>query len=628
MDFEQEEAELRRTIASMADHDPMGLRQMLLDRIADSFKSEAGNTNDVSAALFGREAEQGVRLLQLLDRRYAVVVTNPPYMGGKNMDTPLKKYVERYYSSGKRDLYSSFIVRCLELCLPNGRVAMVTMQSWMFLRSFVDLRAVPNERLSEAYKKCEFTGLLRETSLEGLVHLGRYAFSEIGNAIVAPILFTMQHTPPVSNHQIWACRLTAPRPSEEQAALLLKVAKLGRVTGMLFKPYQADFLTIPETPIIYWLRPNFFKKLRSSYLLRNIAEIRQGLATGDNERFTRCYWEISSHGEVNECKPISGRWFWYAKGGGFCKCAGLEWICIDWEHNGSRLSSFPASVLRSPEFYFRPGLTYSLMARGSLAMRVMDKALFDMAGIAVFPNRIIKRSSIAALTSVHIASYLLRVIIQDLKFSVGYVANLTLDSNISLHLLTSIGDFCIILKHHLIAQTLTERKFVNLSMEESYGIQTLLHSLEGLNEQVVSSAYVLEEADLEAVLEETGTPAGWYPFIFGYDTLPTLPTYFGLPPLPQEVLEYLVTHERISPADKELAGIKANLRALYVEGPGAKNVDHEETDESAEDSEGQEEVASGAHIPIPTETFLEELSVKMQIHPISVYWLLEELKAE
>ncbi len=32
--------------------------------------------------------------------------------------------------------------------------------------------------------------------------------------------------------------------------------------------------------------------------------------------------------------------------------------------------------------------------------------------------------------------------------------------------------------------------------------------------------------------------------------------------------------------------------------------------------------------PIPTETFLEELSQKLRVHPISVYWLLEELRAE
>jgi hypothetical protein len=124
LDFDLAEAELRRTITEMANRDPAGLRQMLLDRVAESFKAEAGDTDDASAALFGREAEQGVRLLQLLERRYAVVVTNPPYMGSKNMETLLKKYVEKYYPAGKRDLYAAFILRCIELCRPNGRVAM------------------------------------------------------------------------------------------------------------------------------------------------------------------------------------------------------------------------------------------------------------------------------------------------------------------------------------------------------------------------------------------------------------------------------------------------------------------------------------------------------------------------
>src|SRR6266566_485363 len=140
MDFDPEEAELRRTITAMANHDPLGLRQMLLERVADSFKAEAGNADDVSAALFGREVERGVRLLQLLDRRYALVVTNPPYMGSRNMNLPLKKYVEKYYPSGKRDLCVAFILRCSELCRPNGMVAMVTPHNWMFLGSFEEVR--------------------------------------------------------------------------------------------------------------------------------------------------------------------------------------------------------------------------------------------------------------------------------------------------------------------------------------------------------------------------------------------------------------------------------------------------------------------------------------------------------
>jgi hypothetical protein len=78
---------------------------------------------------------------------------------------------------------------------------------------------------------------------------------------------------------------------------------------------------------------------------------------------------------------------------------------------------------------------------------------------------------------------------------------------------------------------------------------------------------------------------------------------------------------------------------MYEGGPGAATTDHRPPTPDDEDADGglssvvggqedDEAAVSGAHIPIPTETFLEELSVKMQIHPISVYWLLEELRRE
>ncbi len=52
-----------------------------------------------------------------------MVCTNPPYMGSKNMDATLKRYVEQHYKPGKRDVYAAFIMRCLELCQHAGRVA-------------------------------------------------------------------------------------------------------------------------------------------------------------------------------------------------------------------------------------------------------------------------------------------------------------------------------------------------------------------------------------------------------------------------------------------------------------------------------------------------------------------------
>lgn len=72
--------------------------------------------------------------------------------------------------------------------------------------------------------------------------------------------------------------------------------------------------------------------------------------------------------------------------------------------------------------------------------------------------------------------------------------------------------------------------------------------------------------------------------------------------------------------------MKARLRTLYEAGPGAKVEDDEPAEKGDDDEEGG--AALGARIPIPTETFLEELAVKLEVHPISVHWLLEELKAE
>ena len=165
-------------------------------------------------------------------------------------------------------------------------------------------------------------------------------------------------------------------------------------------------------------------------------------------------------------------------------------------------------------------------------------------------------------------------------------------------------------------------------MEQTSYVETLLHTIEGIINTIVIATYKLSEQDIQQIKDETGTPGGWYPLIASYDTLPTIPADLNLPLLPQELFDYLETHERINLSTKDLAHIKTNLRTLYEAGPGAENIEQEENDEKAEDNGYVEDAVSDAQIPIPTETFLEELSVKMQLHPISVYWLLEELKVE
>ena len=116
-----------------------------------------------------------------------MVATNPPYMGSKNMGSVLREYVEqRYFWVGA--ISTAFILCCIRLSQSAGRVAMVAQKSWIFLSSYAQLRAC-DEKASEDIERTmstQFRGVLRETGLEAIAHLGRYAFSEIGNAAVAP----------------------------------------------------------------------------------------------------------------------------------------------------------------------------------------------------------------------------------------------------------------------------------------------------------------------------------------------------------------------------------------------------------------------------------------------------------
>ena len=90
---------------------------------------------------FVSEAAKGLRFLRLLGRRYDVVATNPPYLDSRDYSAVHKAYLEDQFPSSKRNLFAAFIQRCLEFAKPQGLVAMITGQSFMFISSYETLRA-------------------------------------------------------------------------------------------------------------------------------------------------------------------------------------------------------------------------------------------------------------------------------------------------------------------------------------------------------------------------------------------------------------------------------------------------------------------------------------------------------
>lgn len=130
--------------------------------------------------LFGHaeltDLESAFRIIEYLEPRYHVVVTNPPYMGLSNANPVLKNYVTKKYSDSKADLFATFMERCLLALVPKGYMGMINQQSWMFLSSFEALR-----------KK-----VLEEDTIVVMAHLGPRAFETIGGEVVQTTSFVLK----------------------------------------------------------------------------------------------------------------------------------------------------------------------------------------------------------------------------------------------------------------------------------------------------------------------------------------------------------------------------------------------------------------------------------------------------
>jgi SAM-dependent methyltransferase len=576
----------------------------------DAFTERARATGEFEDQMLGSETRAGFRLLDLLSVHYDVVAANPPYMGSKNMGPVLKSFVERNFRAGKRDLYAAFILRNLELASGGGRVAMVTQQSWMFLRSFADLRAVEADDLDQIASGAP-RGVLRETTIETLAHLGPNAFGEITGEVVNCALFVLAAAEPIADHRLTAFRLIGPKSPEEKDRLLHD-ALLDSRNPARSNPMQNLFVEIPQSPLCYWLRSRFFDLLQG-LAVGDVAHTARGLDTSDIQRFSLWFWEV---------RPTTDRWVPFYRGGRYQKWAGLNSSVVDWQHNGRRIKQRAGCAVRNEPLYFQPGLEYSFTASGCLGLRVMSTPGIFAGGFAsaCIPRE--KRLGLAAVLNTRLSSYLIRSISAKIQLTESYVARVPLPLND----VPRIGAFeavLVNLKQRLVASELTELTFDPAYRSQGISRQILVSlifasyiaTLESISEREVLVAYSIAGADLQAVLDETGTPSGWFP---------SHEVFMGELENAGKLLDSLADEERQSASFIELKNLKRRLRALYEAGRGATVNEDEDESAPSDDDEDSEAVAVGARIPIPPETLLEEFSQKLEIHPFSVYWLLKE----
>lgn len=232
--------------------------------------SAAATAHDVNMAMWYDAAKDAVAQLieqaVLLSQKYDVVVTNPPYMAVSNGGAKLSDYVKKNYPDSKADLFAVFIERCGAMTAQNRYQAMITQHSWMFLSSFEKLR----EKM-----------MLTETV--NMAHLGARAFEEIGGEVVQTTSFVRCRTH-IDGYKGTYCRLIEPASQQGKEDMFL-------AGGNRYFANQDNFAKIPGSPVAYWASQQLFKVYDKGFPLSQIASPEQGMATADNNRFVRKWYE-------------------------------------------------------------------------------------------------------------------------------------------------------------------------------------------------------------------------------------------------------------------------------------------------------------------------------------------------
>lgn len=352
-----------------------------------------------------------VQVAEVLSKRYIAVVTNPPYMGASGMSPALNEYVKKQYPDTKSDMSTVFMEKTLKLCSANGFMAMINIPVWMFLSSYKKLRV----------------SILNGNTYCNMLHFGRGVFgSDFGTTAFVIRKKRIKHY--VALYQ---------KLFERQGAVdtLEKKEQRFHEGKGLYKEQQENFLNIPGNPVAYSLGKNLLSVFAEKRFVSTVADVKQGLATGDNNRFLRLWYEapitnikfdaVSAEDALNS----GARWFPYNKGGAYRKWFGNVEYVVNWENDGfeiknirddkGKLKSRPQNL----QYFFRDSLTWSKVTIGGFSMRYVPKgSVFDVAGCSMFPHG--NYFTMLGLMNSCVQKHILSVFSQSVNYEVGQIAAL------------------------------------------------------------------------------------------------------------------------------------------------------------------------------------------------------------
>uniref|UniRef100_UPI0040287FEA BREX-1 system adenine-specific DNA-methyltransferase PglX n=1 Tax=Prevotella sp. TaxID=59823 RepID=UPI0040287FEA len=364
------------------------------------------------------------RIILALTEKYTALVMNPPYMGSGRFDNVLSKYVKDNYPTGKADLFAVFMLVAKNRLVPNGKYAMINMQSWMFLSSFEQLRK----------------DLIETMHIDSMLHLGPRTFDELSGEVVQNTAFVVSNINDADKSECSGTfyRLVDGKNCADKERMFLE-NRDGNVDGAkVYYPNvnQKDFEKIPGYPIGYWVSERLLESFSNSDLTK-ICEIRCGLATGRNDIFLRLWYEVNFNKigfgySRKEAQQSGEKWFPYDKAGEFRKWYGNHEYILDWQDDGKVLQNTmhpDGTRIWAHNFnldkIFQPHIGWSDIISGGLSFRYYEKGFnFDGSANAAFVESNEKLPLILGYSNSKVVSYIRPLLNPTIHFKPGNFLNL------------------------------------------------------------------------------------------------------------------------------------------------------------------------------------------------------------
>lgn len=341
----------------------------LLEKLpANAFEErEQATLNDQSIIL-----TQLLKQAKLLAGKYHAVVSNPPYMN--KFSKEMKKFIQENYNEYKSDLFAVFMYRNFGFCKAGGFSAFMSPFVWMFIKSYESLRAY----------------ILKYKSITTLIQMEYSAFEE---ATVPICTFVLRNAP--IHYTGNYLRLSDFKGGMDVQRQKVLEAQETEKCAYRFSARQDNFEKIPGAPVAYWVSEKMMEAFEKGKALGDLVVARNGMKTGDNDRFVRLWWEISDKCMMAKAKNAEqaiqsgAKWFPYNKGGDARKWYGNNEYVVNWQNAGKEIFDDAKKDRRNVQDYpldmkFSQSCTWSLISSGKPTFRFKEMNLSDIAGMSFY----------------------------------------------------------------------------------------------------------------------------------------------------------------------------------------------------------------------------------------------------